>query len=113
MSLGAAINAQTTILIGCNFLVPFNLGLDAGQWGGSVATRKMKGGLGANLISYGLYQDAAHTKNWGNTVGVDTVASFGFFPFFSTTFNVYGQVPVQVTPPNGGYSDNVRIVVTY
>ncbi len=111
-SLSAAINGQGSFTVNCGFFVFYNIGLDAGANGGGVTTRKMKGGTGGQLIGYALYQDAARSQNWGMTVGTDTLAAFSFFGGIQT-YNVYGQIPAQAMQPQGGYLDNVRIIVTY
>ena len=113
LSLGANVDATGSFTVGCNLFVPYNVGLDAGAWRSDVANRKMKGGTGAQFVNYALYRDAARTQNWGQTIGSDTITGTGFAPFFVNTHTIYARVPAQVTPANGGYLDNVRIIVTY
>src|SRR5262249_56597254 len=100
-----------TITVTCTNTSPYNVGLDPGTaTGATVTTRKMSGPGGA-LLAYALYQDAAHTKNWGNTVGTDTVAGTGNGNAQSLT--VYGQVAAgqYVTP--GAYADTITATITY
>jgi spore coat protein U-like protein len=66
---------------------------------------------GAVTLNYGAYQDAARSINWGDTVGVDTVADVGGGGVISHT--VYGRVPTGQFVATGGYGDTVIITVTY
>lgn len=108
--LTSAVNATTTLGVQCSNGTPYNVGLDAGQnSGGSITARKMV--LGANGISYQLYQNAARSTVWGTTIGTNTVAGTGTGNTQSLT--VYGSVPAQTTPPAGTYNDTVTVTVTY
>ena len=87
------------------------MGLNAGTTSGAtVTTRQMVNG--ANRLDYGLYQDAAHTTNWGNTPGTDTPAPIiaGLLP---ASLTVYGLVPAGQIVPLGAYTDTITVTVTY
>lgn len=104
------VDATATFQVQCTNTTPYNVGLNAGTTGGgTIATRKMTSG--AATIDYRMYSDASRTTNWGNTVGVDTVADTGTGS--AQSFTVYGRVPVQATPAPATYSDTVTITVTY
>lgn len=108
---GTQATANSTINVTCTKTTPYNVGLNAGTASGAtVTTRQMQGPSGA-LLNYGLYQDAAYTNNWGNTVGTDTVAGTGNGT--QQTLTVYGQLPAgqYVTP--GAYTDTITATVSY
>jgi spore coat protein U-like protein len=105
------INTTATFNVQCANTVPYNVGLDAGTTaGGTTITRLMSDGAGGT-VRYTMYQDAAHTVNWGNTVGTDTKTGTGNGA--SQTLTVFGQVPAQGTPHPASYNDTVTITVTY
>lgn len=69
---GVLASSTSAIMVTCTNTTPYNVGLNAGTApSATVTTRKMSGPGGA-LLAYALYQDAAHTINWGNTIGTDT-----------------------------------------
>lgn len=109
--LSSAVNGTTTLQVQCTNSTPYNVGLNQGANGSSVTTRQMKGSTTGASISYALYTDSAHTSNWGNTIGTDTVAATGSGA--AQTYTVYGQVPAQTTPAPDSYSDTITVTVTY
>ena len=85
-------------------------GLDGGTSGATNPTlRRMT--KGTSFITYGLYGDAARTQPWFNTTAFYRAGGTG--TGLAQSFNVYGRIPVQTTPPQGVYSDNVVVTVTY
>jgi spore coat protein U-like protein len=58
-----------------------------------------------------MYQDAARSLNWGDTVGVDTVGGVGGGGV--NAHNLYGRIPTGQFVATGGYGDTVIITVTY
>ena len=108
---GVVANANSTITVTCTNTTPYNVGLNAGTaTGATVTTRKMTGPSGAAL-NYALYQDSGFTKNWGLTIGTDTVAGTGNGS--AQTLTVYGNIPAgqYVTP--GAYLDTITATVSY
>ncbi len=104
------LTATSNIVIQCTATTPYDVGIDAGLGAGAtIASRKMTGPGGT--VDYTLYQEAARTNLWGNTIGTDTVASTGTGS--PQTFTVYGYVPAQATPAPGSYIDTVLVTVTY
>jgi spore coat protein U-like protein len=105
----ASTPGTSTIGVQCSSGSAYNIGLDQGLNGATITTRKMA--LGANLIGYQLYSNAARTTVWGNTVGTNTVAGSGNGSVQNLT--VFGSVPAQATPSAGTYTDTIIVTVTY
>ncbi|HEY1962441.1 MAG TPA: spore coat U domain-containing protein, partial [Rhizomicrobium sp.] len=91
---------------------PWNVGLNQGTFSGATVTSRKMSGPGSASLSYSLYQDAARTRNWGNTVGTDTVPGTGTGTAQSLT--VYGRVPgSQTAAVPGSYADTIVVTLTY
>ena len=107
---GLALAQTATITTTCTNGTTYDIGLDAGTGvGASVSNRLMTSG--GNTLAYGLFTDAGHTTNWGNTVGTDTVSGTG--TGLGQAATVYGQIAAS-TPANiGAYADTVVVTVTY
>ena len=56
-------------------------------------------GPASGTVAYGLYQDSAHTTNWGKTNGTDTESGTGNGS--AQTLTVYGHIAAQTTPAPG------------
>ena len=109
-SLGANVDATSSVTPKCTNGTPYNVGLNAGTGtGATVATRKMTSG--SNTTTYSLYRDSARTLVWGTTIGTNTVSGTGTGSNQSLT--VYGRIPVQATPAPATYSDTIVATVTY
>jgi spore coat protein U-like protein len=107
---GAVSNATATLSVQCANGTPYNVGLDPGQSSGAtVTTRAMMNG--SKSLSYALYSDTGRTRNWGNTVGTDTVVGTGSGS--AQILTVYGQVPAGQKPAPGSYADTVTATLTY
>ncbi len=106
-------SAQVNVSVLCTATnTPYNVLISKG--GGATATvasREMRVvGVGAPL-KYSLYQDAAKTLIWGDTVGTDTVTgSGGLLP---TTHTVYSKIFSGQSVPTGVYTDIVMVSVVY
>ena len=108
---GALTSMTSTITAKCTNTTAYNIGLSAGAGSGaSVTARKMTAPGGA-VLNYSLYRDAARTLNWGNTVGVSTLAGTGNGN--AQVLTVYGRMPAQTQPNPGTYSDTVIATLTY
>ena len=109
---GSLIAATSTISVNCTNATPYNVGLDAGIAPGATVTNRSMTGPGSTLLNYQLLSDAARTVNWGNTVGIDTVAGTGTGTAQSLT--VYGQLPAnQPALLPGTYSDMITATITF
>jgi spore coat protein U-like protein len=103
-------DATSTVTTTCTLAAPYNIGLNAGTGAGAtVAARKMTSG--ANLLTYSLFQDAAHLVVWGETIGTDTVALVGTGLAVGTT--AFGRIPALQNVPVGGYADTITATVTF
>jgi spore coat protein U-like protein len=114
---GLLIDSTSSLSITCTNTTPYNVGLSAGNSGGTVTNRKMRGPSPA-LASYSLYRDIGRSTNWGQTVGTDTVAGTG--TGVPQALTVYGEVAGgldQIAAGNtinpGSYTDTVVATVTY
>ena len=109
---GSLIDATSTISVNCTNATPYNVGLDAGIAPGATVTNRSMTGPGSTLLNYHLLSDPARTINWGNTVGIDTVAGTGTGT--AQFLNVYGQLPAsQTTLQPGTYSDVITATITF
>jgi spore coat protein U-like protein len=106
--LTANIDAAGQVSVTCTSGTPYTVALDGGTMGGAPTARKMS--KGAETIRYGIYQDAARTQPWGDTVGT-TVAGTG--SGLAQVLVTYDQVPPQMTPSPGNYADTVVVTLTY
>lgn len=104
-----AVDATGGVEVTCTTGTPFNVGLNNGLQGQGPTQRRMT--LGGETITYGLYQDAARSLPWGDTIGVNTQTGVGAGG--AQQFPVYGRVPAQRTPRAGTYRDTVVVTVTY
>jgi len=103
-------DATSTVSVTCTSGASYNVGLNGGLSGATNPTlRKMT--LGVNEITYGLYQNAARSTPWGDTIGTNTVVGTGTGS--AQTLTVYGRIPPQTTPIAGSYSDTIIVTVTY
>jgi spore coat protein U-like protein len=110
---GALIYGTSIISINCNTTnTPYNVGLNQGVASGASVTNRSMTGPSSALLHYSLYRDSAQTKNWGNTVGTDTVSGTNTGSIQSIT--VYGQIPPNQQPlPQGNYTDTITATITY
>ena len=108
----STINVTGTLTVNCTANSAYYITLNAGLHGGSVTTRKM---LGSNsvLLGYGLYTDAGHTLNWGNTAGTSPATGTG--NGHAQTVTIYAQLPSNQYAPGGGdnnsYSDTIQAAI--
>ena len=105
------VNQSGSITVLCTNGTPYNVGLDAGTGSGSTVTTRKMSASGGGTLNYALYRDAAHSNNWGTTIGTDTVTGTG--SGLLQTLTVYGQIPASQTPLAGAYSDTVTVTLTY
>ena len=112
--LSANVDASANLSVTCTTTTPYTVAIGPGSgMGATTVNRAMSGAGGA--VAYRLYQDAARSVNWGSTAppaaNADTVSGVGTGA--QQTLTVYGRVPPQTTPQQGGYSDTVVLTLTY
>ena len=106
----AAQRGQTTIQLQCTSGTTVDIGLSAGQApGATTLDRRLV--AGADMLRYGLYQDAARRLNWGDAPGVDTVELVSAGTTQSVA--VYGAIPAGQQVPAGSYGDVITIHLYY
>ncbi len=96
--------SAASVTLGCSTGSAYSVGLNAGTGAGaSVTTREMTSG-GARL-NYQMFQDAAYSTNWGNTVDVDARSGTAGGP--STVLNIYARLLTAQYPTPGTYTDTI------
>ncbi|MDO5758798.1 MAG: spore coat U domain-containing protein [Rhodobacterales bacterium] len=108
--LASAVDANGRLNVLCTPGTDFQISLNNGQNGTAANDRKMRSAAGGT-VRYNLYRDPGHTALWGSTLSTDTLMSTG--KGTTDTHTVYGQVPVQSTPPAGVYTDTIIVTLTY
>ena len=104
--------ASNQISVTCTNGVKYSLGLSNGSNGGtSPSNRFVANAASSQKIIYGIYQNSSLTQQWGSTAGADVIS--GTATGLTQVYNAYGQIPVQLTPLGGSYSDTVVITLTY
>jgi spore coat protein U-like protein len=113
-------DAQGSIFVDCdaagrNNAIRIRIGQGQYPAAGSTAARprrQMSNGASGRL-RYDIYQDAARTEVWGDTVGT------AFFPggmTFPATIPIYGRIPAgqsQSVAPFGTYNDTALVTLYF
>jgi len=104
--LNTMVSSTSNVGVQCTNGTAYQIGLSAGQHavGGN---RNMSSG--ASLITYGLYQDAAHVQPWDSVANQKNGVGTGL----TSNQTVFGLVPVQPSVPAGSYADTVQVIVSY
>ncbi len=102
------------VAIQCTNGTPYNVLLDQGAGAGSSTAARVLTGTTtpADTMTYGLFQDAANTIPWGDTVGTDTLAEVGSGVVQSWPVNMKILTGLG-TAPSQTYSDTVNVTVSY
>lgn len=108
--LSANIDSTNRIRVRCASGLPYSIGLSNGSSGGTgPAARLMSAGSGT--VTYGIYQNAARSIVWGDTIGVNTRSGTGTGG--NQNYTAYGRVPPQTSPAPNTYTDTITVTVTY
>ncbi len=102
--------ATTNIAVLCTNGTGYKIGLDLGQGTNTKMTsRKMS--QGNNIITYGLYKDAARTDPWGDNGGdrLENLDGTGT----TQNWTVYGKIFAGQNVPDGDYSDIITVTVDF
>ena len=108
--ISAAVSQTGSLAVTCTNTTPYTVGLDAGAGSGATVTNRLMTGPGSATVVYGLFSDAGHSANWGNSSG-SWVSGTGNGN--AQTLTVYGQISPQTTPAPGAYADTVNVTVTF
>jgi len=107
---GSQVDATGTVTANCITGTAWTIGLGAGTGvGATPSNRKMTSG--ADTLSYALFSDSTRSTNWGNAIGVDTVAGTGTGTAQAQT--VYGRIAAGPTPAPGSYTDTVIATINF
>ncbi len=112
----SADDATGTITINCFILSGlggYTIALSPGRDGSYTARRMISG---TATLPYQLYADPARTQVWGDGSGGSfTVRSFDIIPLLggSSTYQIYGRIPANLSPRPGAYNDTIIITVSY
>ena len=103
------VSVTGTVTVTCSSGLAYHVGLNAGAGsGGTTTTRIMNSG--ANLMSYQLFRDSAHTLNWGNNPPSDTVNGTGTGSPQALT--VYARLPAGQYVNPDSYTDTITVTIT-
>jgi spore coat protein U domain-containing protein, fimbrial subunit CupE1/2/3/6 len=107
---GVVLAGTSTLNATCSTGTPYTISLNAGTGIGSTVTSRKMTGPGVELLNYGLFQDAGHTINWGDTAGTEVpgVGSTAVQPH-----TVFGQIPASQFIQSGAYSDTITATLTF
>jgi len=109
---GTATTANATTTLTCTLGTPYNIGMSPGAGTGATVTLRIMTS-GTNTLGYKLFQNAALTTNWGNTVGTDTYSNTSSTSSLTQTITIYGQIPASEAAAVGSYTDTVTMTVTF
>lgn len=107
-----AVSGTANLTVNCTNAAPYTIGLGTGLGSGATTTtRVLTGSIAGTTLNYDLYQDAALTTPWGDTVDTDTYAGTGSGA--DQSIAVYGQIPANQNGSVGDYTDTVAVTVNY
>ena len=98
-----------TCTSGAAAVITMNAGTSAGSGSDDAPVRRMAAGAGEYLV-YQVYSDVARETVWGNTVPTGIAINGTGSP---QTHKVYGSIPSAQMVPEGDYSDQIYVTVTY
>jgi spore coat protein U-like protein len=108
-----ALEATATVISTCTSgteaLITMNAGASEGSGSDDVPVRRMTSEAGDYLV-YQVYSDVSHETVWGNAVPTGVALSGTGLP---QTLTVYGSIPSAQMVPEGDYSDQIIVKITY
>ena len=108
-----ALDAMATVISSCTSgaaaLITMNAGNSAGSGSDDVPVRRMTSEAGDYLV-YQVYSDVSHETVWGNAVPTGVALSGTGLP---QTLTVYGSIPSAQMVPEGDYSDQINVTISY
>ena len=63
---GVVADTTAILTVTCSNTTTYNIGLNAGVGTGATVTTRAMTGPSSALLNYSLFQDAAHSVNWGD-----------------------------------------------
>ncbi|MHC8285758.1 Csu type fimbrial protein [Pseudomonas sp. XS1P51] len=110
---GTDVSSTSTLTVTCTNEAPYTIGLGAGAGdAATTSTRSLTNSADSVALSYGLYQELAHSTNWGEAIGTDTLAGAG--TGVAQAIPVYALIPAgQTSTTVGDYTDTVLVTVNY
>jgi spore coat protein U domain-containing protein, fimbrial subunit CupE1/2/3/6 len=103
--------ATAFISLQCSSGTNWTIGMDAGLGTGATVANRAMAGPNPTGLNYSLFQDPAHTLNWGNTPGVDTISGTATGGTAGRT--VYGHIPAGQFVTPGAYLDTITATITF
>jgi len=108
-----ALKATATIISTCTSgaaaLITMNAGNSAGSGSTDVPVRQMTAGASEYLV-YQVYSDVSRKTIWGNSDPTGVSFTGTGTP---QTLTVYGSIPSAQLVPEGDYSDQIIVTITY
>jgi len=108
-----ALKATATVILTCTSdataVITMNAGTSAGSGSDDAPVRRMAAGAGEYLV-YQVYSDVARETVWGNTVPTGIAINGIGSP---QTHKVYGSIPSAQMVPEGDYSDQIIVTISY
>ena len=108
-----ALNALATVISSCTSgaaaQITMNAGNSAGSGSDDVPVRRMTSEAGDYLV-YQVYSDVSRETVWGNTDPTGVALTGTGVP---QSLTVYGSIPSAQIVPEGGYSDQIIVTITY
>jgi spore coat protein U-like protein len=107
---GVIVDVTGTVTVTCPNGRAYDVALSAGTATGATVTNRSMTGPGSALLGYGLYSNATHTTNWGNTAATNWVTGTGTGA--AQPITVYAQLPAAQYVAPGSYADTITVTVS-
>ena len=108
-----ALEATATVISTCTSgteaLITMNAGASEGSGSDDVPVRRMTSEAGDYLV-YQVYSDVSQETIWGNTAPTGVAFTGTGSP---QTLTVYGSIPSAQMVPEGDYSDQINVTISY
>ena len=108
-NLEATATVFSTCTYGTTAVITLNAGTSAGSGSADAPARRMTAGAG-DYIVYQVYSDIARDTVWGNTVPTGVALTGTGDP---QSLTVYGSIPSAQIVPEGDYSDQIYVTISY
>ncbi len=103
--------ANGVVAYSCTISTPISISLDHGG-GGSLTTRTMR--MGAEVLEYNLYMDAACSIVWGDgTGGSQIYREAAPPPDTNVSVPIYGCIRAGQRGRIGGYQENLAVTINF